>query len=231
MGRLNNSAEGGSNGVVVTAGSSGGASGEAWQTVNDGTANNTVQFSTAATLFGSMGYLFQTGGTADVGFITWANTMTPALTYYSRVYCQFVGTLPASVYRIFQLTNNSFASSGGVGISGSGKFAVRNSAGTLIQSSTTNVPTDAWCRLELKVFSSATVGQIELKIYLDPYSDTPTETVTTAANVNTLGGNIQGVAFGPDVAVANFTMYMDEISVSDLGYIGAAAYRSPWMSA
>jgi hypothetical protein len=69
------------------------------------------------------------------------------------------------------------------------------------------------------VFSSATVGQIELRIFLNPHATTPDETVTTAANVNTRGGNIGGVVYGVDVAISNLTMYMDNLAVSDTGYM------------
>lgn len=231
MGLITNSAEGGTHGVVVTSGNSGGASGTAWSTVVDGPSNTTVKFDSAATMFGSLGYTFVTTGTAEDCFVAWIDPLTPSLTMYARTYCKFTN-LPGAVYRIMMLTNSSYGGCGGVGINSSDKFVLRNRSGSTVLTSTLDVPTDAWFRLELMVFSDAAVGQIELKIFLDPYSTIPDETMTTPANVNTRGGDIQGAVFGADVDVANLTMHMDEMAVQETGYIGpAAAHRIPWLSA
>jgi hypothetical protein len=229
---ITNSAEGGSNGVAVTAANSGGASGTAWSTVNAGTGGSNVTFSSSGALFGSMGYAITTGGTADIGFTTWSTPLTPGLTMYSRGYFYFATTV-TSIFRFFQLTNASFLSCGGIGTTAANKFKILNSAGTLVSTSTTTVPTNQWIRLDLMVFSDTSVGQIELKIFLSPNSTTPDETLTTPPTVNTRGGNIGGCVYGIDVGVANFTMYMDELGVADTGYIspaGVSAAALPWLS-
>ena len=214
-----NTAEGGTDGTVVTSGNSGGASGTAWNTVNAGTSGTTVKFSAAQKAIGGLSYMFETHGTAEAAFVTWSTPITPGLTMYARTYCYFQSS-PVSIFRIFQLLDGSFLSCGGVGVSSGGKFILRNSAGTLTSTSTSSVPQNQWVRLELMVFSDASVGQMELKIFLNSQSSTPDETLTTAANVNTRGGNIAAAAFGDDVTISNLTMYQDNMAVSNTGYIG-----------
>lgn len=65
MARVDNTAEGGSNGTTVTTGNSGGASGTAFSAVTIG-AGNTLTFSNATVLFGTMSYLFVVGTAANV---------------------------------------------------------------------------------------------------------------------------------------------------------------------
>jgi hypothetical protein len=136
---------------------------------------------------------------------------------YQRGYFYF-DSAPISIFRMMQLTNSSFLSCGGIGTTALSKFKLINSAGALVGTSTTTAPQNQWVRLEMMVFSSATVGQIELRIFLNPHSTTPDETVTTAANINTRGGNIGAAVFGIDVATSNLSMYMDNLLVADAGY-------------
>lgn len=215
---LVNTAEGGTNGTVVTTGNSGGASGTAWSTVNVGTSGTTVQFSAAQQAIGGLSYLFTTGGTAESAFMTWSTPITPGLTTYARAYC-YIQSSTVSIFRFLQLTDASFLSCGGIGTTALSKFKLINSAGSLVGTSTTTAPQNQWIRLELKVFSDASVGEIELKIFLNSQSNTPTETLA-ATNVNTRGGNIAAAVFGIDVATSNLTMYQDNMAVSNTGYIG-----------
>ena len=74
---------------------------------------------------------------------------------------------------------------------------MRDSGGTARITTANTVPLNAWYRAEGLVTSNATAGQLEVKLFDSPDSTTPTETQTSAADLDTLGGNINQVRFGP----------------------------------
>jgi hypothetical protein len=235
MAIIKNSAEGGTDGTVVSAANSGGNSGTAWSLVDDGTTNDTVKFSTAGTMYGSLGYLVQVGVTTDNAYVQWTgitplNSVTD--TMYARCYCKIV-SLTGSITNIITIVNNGVNAGGGVGISSAGKFTAKLYSGATAATSTNSVPIGSWFLLECKVIAAASgTGQVQIKIYLDPYASSPTETVTTGTVAT--GPGLIGIArFGAlGGTYTNLTMYMDEIAVQDTGYIGpVAAYQSPFIGA
>lgn len=218
--RAINNAEGMSNGTVVTTGNTGSGANNPWDTVQlDG---QTIEFSGAQAAHGQLSYHFSIAATAGP-YVIWDNVTITAdtKTMYARAYVYHASS-PATTGRFMQFTNTSVALIGGVGIDSSDNLALKDSTGTTVSTSSTVVPTNAWFRLEMMVFSSATVGQIELKIYLTPDSTTPTETVTSAANLNTRGDDIKLAIFGLPTSVASADFYMDDLAVQDTGYIGPA---------
>jgi hypothetical protein len=130
-----------------------------------------------------------------------------------------------------QFTNASIQLIAAIGLNAAqDKFVLRNSAGTIAATSTTAVPYGSWFRIELSAFSDATVGTIQAKIYLDPQSVTADETVSTAANVNTRGGNIGAIVFGNPATSDAVDMNMDEMALSDTGYVGPVPnYPVAWL--
>ena len=109
-------------------------------------------------------------------------------------------------------------------INSNGTVSVRNAAGTVIVTTTTTIPLGALFRIEGYITSSATVGQVELKLYTSPWSATAAETQTSAANLNTTGGALNQVRFGAaTAATAGLTWDQWGCAVSVSGYIGPGA--------
>jgi len=214
---LTNTAEGGTNGVTVSAANSGGASGNPWNTV---TATGTLIYSNAQAMHGNLSYSIVTTTSASA-FMFWNSTSITISTkvMYSRCYIYFA-IEPPFTGRFMQFMNSSAQLIGGVGINVSNQLAIRNSVDAVIATSTTTVPTNAWFRVELYTFSSATVGQVEVKIFLDPHSTTPTETLTTSATENTRGDDIKAALFGLAGGTANADLYMDSMATQETGYLG-----------
>ena len=73
---------------------------------------------------------------------------------------------------------------------------VRDTNGSVIVTTTNTVPLSAVTAIEGYVTSNASTGQVELKLFTSPDSTTATETQTSAATQDTLGGNINQVRFG-----------------------------------
>lgn len=215
-----NNAEGMTSGTVVATTNTGSGANNPWDTVfPDG---QTIEFSSAQAAHGQLSYHISIAAAAGP-YVIWDNvTITPnTKTMYARMYFYYPSS-PATTGRFFQFANTSVALIGGIGIDSSDNLTLKDSAGTTVSTSTTTIPTNSWFRLEVMVFSSATVGQIELKIYLSPDSNTATETLTSAANLNTRGDDIKLAIFGLPTSVASADFYMDDLAVQDTGYIGPA---------
>jgi hypothetical protein len=229
MSSIVNTAEGTASGTTVTAANSGGASGTALDVSISGT-SATLTFSNAQSANGSQSYLTTAAGSNST-FIMFrnaggtANTLTfPALTMYSVCYFFFAGT-PPTIGRMMEYVNSAFSHIGGVGVSAAQKLTLVNSAGTVTNTGTTTLPANKWFRIEMKVFSDATVGQITARIFLNNNSTVADETITSAASVNTRGGNIAAAIYGfPTTTATSVSLYMDGPGVSDADWMGPAVY-------
>ena len=82
------------------------------------------------------------------------------------------------------------------------------------------VATGQWVRLETRVLSSTTVGQMEYRLYNSADSTTITDTGSASGAV--LGANSDRAAFGTNVSapVAGITHYFDDLAISSTGWIG-----------
>jgi hypothetical protein len=139
-----------------------------------------------------------------------------------RVYL-YQAANPASVHQLC-LFGVGGTRAGDLVINANGTLSMRNTSGTVIFTTTTTVPLSAWYRVEGYLTSSATTGQMELKLFTSPDSTTPAETQTSAANLNTLGGTITQVRFGPSsTGVTGLSYYMAAVAASVAGYIGPGA--------
>ena len=219
MTKLLNNAEGGTNGTTVTTGNSGGSSGDAFDVVTIG-ASDTLTFDNAHAAHGSLSYKFISGSTSAV-VLVWSTSLTgSSLTQvWWRAY--YYATSHSMAIKIVEALSGS-TQRAAVSINTSGKIILQNAAGTTISTSSTTLPTSAWVRLEGFFIGSATVGQIECKIFTTSADEfTPDETLTTSAAQNT-GGTITKIQFGDSSPSAPFTNWMDDLGVSDTAYIGSA---------
>ena len=93
----------------------------------------------------------------------------------------------------------------------------------MIFTTTNTVPLSTWFRVEGYVTSSATVGQVELKLFSTPDHTTPTETQTSSAR-RTRSAAPQPGRYGLATGgTAGVTWWMDDVAVSVTGYIGPGA--------
>ena len=91
--------------------------------------------------------------------------------------------------------------------------------------STLSVPVGRWVRLEARIVSSATVGSSVVKIFTEADSPYPAETMTSASSFNTApnGTGIKVGRFGiVGSSVATYNYYLDDITMTDVGYPGPA---------
>ena len=127
---------------------------------------------------------------------------------------------PGTLHPVFNV-QVSGTKSADVVLNTNGTLSVRDANSTVIVTTTNTVPNNGWYRIEGYVTSSATTGQVELKLFNSPGSPTPTETQTSAASQNTLGGNLNQARFGCATGAASgLTWWMADVALSASGYIG-----------
>jgi hypothetical protein len=223
MTTLTNSFEGGTNGTTITAANSGGASGNAFDVVSIG-ASATLTFDNTHVAHGSLAGNVTTPVAATNSYAAWTTSMGTQTTVWFRLYLYYTAN-PANTHRVF--TGVSGASNcGSLQVTAAGKLQWINSSNATILTSTAAIPLGAWFRIEGFITGSATVGQVELKLFSTPDSLTPNETDTSAATQNTLS-TMNGYRFGVSGSTASVTFWMDDLGLSSTGYLGPAMSLPP----
>lgn len=214
------SAEGGSNGTGITTGNSGGGSGTAFDLVSLGAGASAV-YDNAQAHNGTLSAKLATGGSAADCSLNYAGAIGTQTQVFYRAHL-WTSANPASNHRLLDAYDSvsgqlCFA----VYLTTTGKLMSVNTGGSTIQTTTASVNLSSWCRIEVMVIGSATVGQVEIKLFNNPDSSTATETLTSAATQNTRG-SFDNYRFGAsgDPLPASRTLYLDDLGISTTGYLG-----------
>jgi hypothetical protein len=234
MAELRNDFEGRAVGTVVSAANSGGA---AWRNAFDSVggppASGFLAFdNTHAGAHGAQALKIGTAGTAGPVGCVWTTSAGTMNTVWARCYAYFTAN-PSAETRVMDCGNAAQTLLfGGVSLLATGKLSGFNSAGASLVATTASVGLNQWIRIEMKVVVSATVGQVEVKLFNGTAVDdvTPTETKTSAASANTgtaPAGNYRlgdlGVGFP-----ATYVCWYDSWALSSNGYPGPDASHYPY---
>jgi hypothetical protein len=216
---MQNSAAGGTPSGTVTTGNSGGASGNAWQTVNGGSA---WTYTNARTARGSLAYQCDmAANTAAV--LQWQ--LSTLAEHYGRLYFNWTG-FGVAADAVVRLWATGFSEAFRMEVNTAQHLVLRDFTASRFTSANA-LTANTWYRLEWHAVSSTTVGQLELRLYIADQT-TPLETFTSSANLN-IRAETSWVQVGPSLAS---TMnpgaprkYYDEIVIGSAagGWIGKAA--------
>jgi len=168
-------------------------------------------------------WIVTTGTTPCYGMWTSSGLLTSAAAQqWYRVFLYWPSN-PSATEQVFAMLVSGVRAADVV-INTNGTISVRNTSGTVIVTTTNTIPLNTLFRIEGYITSNASTGQVELKLYSSPWSATPTETQTSGANQNTLGGVLNQVRFGAaTAATSGLTWGQWGCAVSITGYIGAGA--------
>jgi hypothetical protein len=219
---LSNTFEGGTNGVSITAANSGGNSGDPFSAVAGGTRN----FSTTQKMHGALSMnLIDPGATSTYG--SWTGFGTVTVNTYFRAYMHLSVTPVTNAWYFAVMRDQADLEYGGLTITTAGVIQARNNANGNIASSlgTVAVNIGSWFRIEWRTLPSLTAGEIEWRLYNDPDSSTITETVNSTGNA--LRADIGGVRWGSKSTAPTGTLYLDDLKVSTVGWIGPATAGTP----
>ena len=222
--QLVNTAEGGTAGTTISTANSGGASGAGFDAVSIG-GGTTGAFDYTETAHGTLAYKFATGSSAAV-YGSWTTSIGTQSQLWFRYYV-YVTAVPTALYRTLAFLNPSGSTlCGAVSLTTSNQIVITDSGDTARATITSGIPLNQWFRLEGFIIGSATAGQVSLSLFTPKDSVTPVETHTSAASFNTTGF-IGQTRWGVPGAAANAgPLWLDDIGVSNTGYLGPAGLPS-----
>jgi hypothetical protein len=216
---LANSFEGGTSGTTITTGNSGGASGNAFDSIAIGT-SCTCAFS-ALSVHGSFSMSVSTAGTAAQTYAQWSTALGSQTALFGRSLIYLTGA-PASNEVITQFLNTSTVLSN-LRLLTSRLLQVGDSVGGAVFTFVTAIPLNQWVRVEWSyTFPGSATGQVTVKLFLSPDGLTPDESQTSAASQNFGSLACNTVRFGWLQAVANSpAARFDSLAVNATAFPGA----------
>jgi hypothetical protein len=201
----------GTNAATVTTANTGGP--DQFAEANVSGAGSSLAFSNSHAFNGKATSIHAVGG-ASVAYCAWHVAPTDG---YSDAYI-YMASPPTALARIMAWDDNStFTMCCGAYVDTSGHIVVLDSTFTGLATSTT-VITGADVRLEFDFVGNATTGSFSLKIYTNPESGTPAETLS-GTNVNTHGAADQFWIGASDFGSTGSDLYFGDVAVSAIGAI------------
>lgn len=194
MAARRNSAEGQPNGTVLTAATSGGGSGNAFDAVTLTTSTD-VKTDSAQSMHGTRSYRIITGAAAtSILIFSGANDTSGAMEAYIRF-----NALPSAAQALMQM-RNSAGNAAIFAITGTNKFQIQNAAGTGISGTTfaTAISTGVWYRIEMECIPGTTTtnGTINGRYFLGDSGTVQDAAYSSGATVNAGTTNIDNFRFG-----------------------------------
>lgn len=215
-----NTLEGGTSGVAITTGNSGGASGDAFHAVIGGSA---VTFdSTRAAHGGLSAKISPTSGNAanvKYGQAT-AGVAFNATQIAFRYYLYWTG-LPSTTYTMFRADDSAGAIKLRLNVGTNGRPILGYAGVATAWTATNAIPINKWVRLEMREVVATSGGSVNFAFY-DGDSTTPIDSVDLTG-LNTGSTTINQVNFGKygtDTTVSPFWVDDIVVNTSTTSYIG-----------
>jgi hypothetical protein len=233
---LRNNFDGGPAGTTLTAANSGQSGNNAFNLVSSVSGGSVLQYYSAADMGrGTAEFVLKTSTAAtakDNGGI-WSTAMGSQTQVWWRQYLLLTQTPDdagmSQDMTIFE-SDNGAAYAGFVEIgSTSGKLWIKNGPTTLDAVTTNALPLGEWVRIEAWFKYSTTVGAVDLDLYLEPDSDTPTETLSVSGwNMGAASAN--AYCFGSAFSFAfKPVTYFSGIELNNTGFPGPLPFKQKGM--
>jgi hypothetical protein len=228
MTQLSNTFQGGTDGVAITTGNSGGASGNAFNNV---IAQGSVVYDDDIIINDSITALL-TSATGQTNFFEWTSSWAGASEVWVRLEGRFSDATPTNNITILNFRESNETTVGcDVRLTPSGTIQLRAPL-TARYTSTTVLTDNQPFRLEVHVVSSATVGHIEARLFVgaNVNGTTPDDPFGSPSdNWDTGDGTVGGIAVGitSDPGASGEAMTIDSIAISDVGWLGPSSSPPP----
>lgn len=221
---------GGTAGATLTTSNAGGTGDTQFDFVSIGSGASVTLDSTHAHS-GSLSLKCNVGtGPADAGF-EWSTAIGPLTAWYTRVY-YYAGSNPTNHHRIYDaVTAGGAALCSGVMHHTDGTLILLDGGFGIAAQTSTAIALNQWVRIETYFVGAAVGGYVELRLFNSPESTTPTETIS-ASSVNTSGTATNfRFGFNGDAYDTNRTMWLDDIAITNQGWLGPASAAPPTITA
>jgi hypothetical protein len=160
-----------------------------------------------------------TTATLEAAYAGWSSAIGTLTEFWGRM--SIYSTVNAAgAVRLFSAFNAGVRV-GAVQMGTSGKLSLIDSGNSNQGTMTNAIALNQWNRIEWHMLCSATVGMLEVKLFQTVTSGTPTETLTTAATLNT---STQATAYrfgrAESASTAVGPFYIDDLAIDTAGYPG-----------
>jgi hypothetical protein len=212
---LSNTFEGGSDETTITTGNSGGSSGDAFTVVSIG-AGNTLVYDNARAAFGSFSARFDLASNPNTqDLLGWTGYASETQIWgWVYVYCTSF-TLGITTMRLIGF-EQSGTGIGRINLTNTGTINVEDKNFAHGATSTGALSLNTWMRVGYRILCSATVGEVEARIYtLDSATPITNGTVQTTASADT-GTGVTRTTFGSNAAWTGsaYTFWLDQPNVN-----------------
>lgn len=218
---LENTFEGGTNSIAVSAANSGGASGNAFDAVFVGS-NASLKYDDAEMAHGLLSARVDTGASAVSAYMQWDQaSLGDNGEFYERWYFR-LAALPASTRYIREWRNSTSGTTiCRMQVTSAGNLRMEDSALANIFNAGINITDDVWYRIEVHVVVST--GQAEMKIFTVIDSATPADTQSSAPGFTFGAATCNRSRAGWLSSAANLPhLWVDDWAFSTVGWIGPA---------
>lgn len=218
---MGNTFEGGTDGVGVTIGNSGGSSGTAFDFITTSLTGGSLTYDDVAKFRGNLGARLVVGGTAGIFLIERVaslNGFQASSPLYMRYRVRAPIALPGVDVRLSLVADSTGAFCCDIRLTTAGKIELRTGTGTLIGTSTATFSAGQWIDIGFAILKWGTTnGQAEIKLY--DSAGAVSETITSGATIDTLrGGGLNKIQFGSLTSTTNVTFDYDDTALSTTGY-------------
>src|SRR6266702_3090039 len=216
-----NTAEGGSNGTTVLTSNSGGASGDAFDSVTAPPVDAVLAFDNTHAALGTLAYKFQIGATSTQLFLQWLAAFSASNVSYAKISFNSYWTAnpAASAYQL-HVASAAAAQVCGVRINTSGQLIIVNQAGSTIGTMTSAVPLNAWFRVEVDVALDSTGTNVQVTVArYDNIDSAPATDSVTATGATAVPFSRIRFGWGGTATTSNGPWWMDDLQV----YVPSAA--------
>lgn len=219
MTTLSNTFEGGTNGATITPANSGGASGNAFDSVVIGTGGTCIYDNTHIHS-GTLENEQTLGVTAGQVYLAWTTSLASPTELFSRMYLYITANPAATSAKILYLTG---AATCLLALTATGKVVLLNAASATVATSTNSITLNAWNRLEFHCLQNATTGTIQARLFLGSSVDsaTPTESLDGGAT-NTGSSAYSAIRLGQANNASSVTYWIGDAAISTTAWVGPA---------
>jgi hypothetical protein len=216
---VSNSFEGGTNTTTISAANSGGASGNAFDLVSIGAATPFTFDNTQAAHGSLSAKIAPTASSTTVA--EWNTSVGTQTEFWGRAYVYLTGN-PASTW-LFHRVQNAGTNVARIALTTGRLIRLDGgSANTALFTAATALPLNAWCRIEWHILVSATVGQLDVRIFRTALDGTTADESSALAATQNLGAQATQYQFGgvQGSATPSGTFWFDDVAISTVGWIG-----------
>lgn len=221
---LANNADGGSNGVSVSPGNSGGASGDAFDGVTPG-ASQTIAYDTAVSMSGASIKFTLAAAQGYVSWTTSLGTLSAGVRFGGRVYVTF-SAAPNAAWQFFRvMTGTTLLAT--VRTNASAQLQVGNTSGAAIVTGTTSLSAGTWYRFEWDLAAVGTASSsFTASVYLGDSTTVLDSVSGTAADFGSTAPDTIRLGQSASSFVSGTTLNFDDFVVNDTGMPGPARWSS-----